>query len=101
MYDDILGKRAFKDFFAAGTDFDPNFSYEVSFGLIPREFLDTPEDRYIYEEENDVTEIYFIMKGEWAVAFDSFTKFDDEGFNFADETIMGTRDMTSKGIFIA
>jgi hypothetical protein len=40
---------------------------------MPREFLDDPSDRYIYEEEGDVTEMYFIIKGEWCIAFNSFS----------------------------
>jgi hypothetical protein len=28
----------------------------------------------MYEEESDVTEIYFILKGEWAIAFNSYLK---------------------------
>ena len=30
---------------------------------MPRQFLDSSEDRFILEEEGDVTEIYFIMSG--------------------------------------
>lgn len=41
---------------------------------MPRQFKNTPEDRYMYEEESDVTEIYFILKGEWAVAFNCYFK---------------------------
>jgi hypothetical protein len=39
---------------------------------MPREFRNTPEDRWIYEEETDVTEIYFIMRGNWGIGFNSF-----------------------------
>jgi hypothetical protein len=55
-----------------GKEFDPNFLYEVSFGLMPRCFKPTPDDRYIFEEEIDVTEIYFLLKGTFGVAFNSF-----------------------------
>lgn len=55
-----------------GKEFDTNFLYEIAFGFMPRLFKNTAEDRYIYEEEIDVTEIYFILKGEWAIAFNSF-----------------------------
>jgi len=57
-----------------GNQFDSTFSYYISFGLMPREFLDDPNDRYIYEEEGDATEMYFIMTGDWCIAFDSFSK---------------------------
>jgi hypothetical protein len=46
---------------------------------MPREFLNQESDRYIFEEEGDVTEIYFIMKGDWCVAYDSFAKDDLQG----------------------
>jgi hypothetical protein len=63
MFSDILNKAAFATFFRSGNEFDAHFAFEVSFGFIPREFLGTPEDRYMYEEEGDVTEIYFITSG--------------------------------------
>lgn len=31
----------------------------------------------MYEEEVDVTEIYFILKGDWAIAFNSYFKLSD------------------------
>jgi len=43
---------------------------------MPRVFQDNPNDRYIFEEEGDVTEITFIMKGDWCVGFNSHTKDD-------------------------
>src|SRR6056300_1507735 len=39
---------------------------------MPRQFMPTKDDRYILVEEDDVTEIYFIIKGEWAVGFNNF-----------------------------
>jgi len=55
-----------------GKEFDDNFVYEIAFGFMPRLFKNTPEDRYMLEEEGDVTEIYFIMNGEWAIAYNSY-----------------------------
>jgi hypothetical protein len=43
----------------------------VAFGFLPREFNNTAVDRYIYEEDQDVTEMYFITKGTWAICFKS------------------------------
>jgi hypothetical protein len=57
-----------------GKEFDQNFLFEIALGFMPRQFKNTPEDRYMYEEESDVTEIYFIVKGEWAVAFNCYFK---------------------------
>ena len=39
---------------------------------MPRNYLPTPEDRYILEEEGDVTEINFVVTGEWAIAFNTY-----------------------------
>jgi hypothetical protein len=102
LFEDLLTKTAFQSFFRTGNEFDDSFTYEIAFGFIPREFLDTPEDRYIYEEEGDVTEIYFIMKGAWCVAFDSFARGDLEGIEFdGEENMKGTPDMLRKKILIA
>jgi len=37
----------------------------------------TVDDRYIYEEEGDVTEINFVLKGDWAIAFNTYMVLDD------------------------
>jgi len=57
LFSDIFEMTAFKSFFNVGNDFQNSFIYEVSFGFIPRQFLATSWDRYIIEEESDVTEI--------------------------------------------
>lgn len=80
LFQDIIEKPAFKTFFKIGKEFDANFVYEVAFGFIPRQFKDTPEDRYILLEEGDVTEIYFILKGEWAIAYNGYMTPSSEGF---------------------
>lgn len=33
------------------------------------------------EEEGDVTEIFFVLKGNWAIAFDCFTKLDEDNLD--------------------
>ena len=53
-------------------------------GFIPRFFDNTAQDRYIIEEEQDVTEIYFIMKGNWAVSFNAF--FADDNADASEKT---------------
>ena len=103
LFDDILKITAFKSFFRTGKRVDPNFAYEVAFGFMPREFQDDPIDRYIMEEEGDVTEIYFIMNGQWAIAFDSFVKGDrpDQRTPHEDEDDMRCpADMTKRGIVV-
>jgi hypothetical protein len=46
---------------------------------MPRLFTDDPGDRYILEEEGDVTEINFIMSGNWAIGFNSFDTSQENG----------------------
>ena len=101
LFEDILKKTAFQSFFRSGKEFGSNFAYQIAFGFMPREFLDSPGDRYILEEEGDVTEIYFIMKGDWAVCFDSFAgdQIHLEGPEM--EEMLGTSDMQQRGILIA
>jgi hypothetical protein len=77
LFQDIITLSAFKSFFKMGREFDTNFLYEIAFGFMPRQFKNTAEDRYMYEEEVDVTEIYFILKGDWAIAFNSYFKLSD------------------------
>jgi len=84
-----------------GREFDSNFVYEVAFGFMPRCFKDTPEDRYILMEEGDVTEIYFILKGEWAVAYNGYLTPSDAYAQIEDEDSLGTEDMRHEGRFIA
>lgn len=72
LFQDILEKPAFRHFFKVGSEFDSNFVYEVAFGFMPRQFLANERDRFILEEEGDVTEIYFIMRGEWCIGYNSF-----------------------------
>jgi hypothetical protein len=84
-------------------EFDNSFSYAIAFGFMPRFFDDDPHDRYLFEEEGDVTEIYFIMHGDWGVAFDSFAKSDHQGLQLEEEDkeMLGTRDMCERGILVA
>jgi len=102
LFEDIIEKAAFKSFFRAGREFDSNFVYEVAFGFMPRMFKNTKEDRFILEEEGDVTEIYFILNGDWAVGYNSFQA-NASTFNFDSEFDLpaGCDDLSEKGIMIA
>lgn len=42
---------------------EKSFMAEFYKGLMPRKFNETGDDRIIYEEENEVAEMYFIIKG--------------------------------------
>ena len=72
LFADVLDVGAFSCFFTVGRRYDNEFLYKVSFGLMPRNYQATPDDRYIIDEEGDVTEITFIVSGNWAIAFDMY-----------------------------
>ena len=42
---------------------DKEFMSEFTKGFMPRKFSDVGDDRIIYEEEQEVAEMYFIIKG--------------------------------------
>jgi len=103
LFDDIIGRPSFKNFFRVGREFDSNFVYQVAFGFMPRRFDAVPEDRYILNEEGDVTEIYFIVNGEWAIGYNSHEN-NVKGFGMLDEGdayLPGQEDIREKKIMIA
>ena len=51
---------------------------------MPRRFQANAEDRYILNEEGGVTEIYFILQGEWAIGYNSHGN-NVKGFIFDEE----------------
>jgi hypothetical protein len=91
--------NAFRIFFKVGREFDSNFIYEISFGFMPRQFKNTPEERYMYKEEGDVPEIYFILKGEWGVAFNSYLS-ENSDRSEIDEDLKGPPDMMRQGFLL-
>lgn len=42
---------------------ETKFLYELAFGFMPRRFDVTEEDRVIYDEEEEVVEMYFCLDG--------------------------------------
>ena len=57
----------------------------------------------MYEEEVDVTEIYFILKGDWAIAFNSYFRMNDCQLvqTMHDDELKGPEDMWNLGYLIA
>ena len=104
LFDDIINKRpSFRSFFRVGKEFDSNFVYQVAFGFMPRRFEANSTDRFILNEEGDVTEIYFIVRGEWAIGYNShennvkgFSVFDEEA-----EYLPGQEDIRDRKITLA
>ena len=85
LFDDIIKRPAFRNFFRIGREFDSNFVYQVAFGFMPRQFDNNADDRFILNEEGDVTEIYFIVHGEWAIGYNSHEN-NVKGFIFDEES---------------
>lgn len=56
----------FRQFFNTFENRETNFLYDITFGFLPRKFNET---EIIYDEEDDVTEIYFIMEGTVGAGF--------------------------------
>lgn len=50
-------------------DANSRFLYDVAFGFMPRKFETTDEDRIIYDEEDEVKEMYFILEGTVGVGY--------------------------------
>lgn len=50
-------------------DANSRFLYDFAFGFMPRKFETTDEDRIIYDEEDEVSEMYFILEGTIGVGY--------------------------------
>ena len=67
LFSDIF--RQFKRFFNVDSAKETRFLYDVAFGFMPRNFTTNDDDKIIYDEEEDVPEMYFIIEGNVAIAF--------------------------------
>lgn len=61
--------KQFSRFFIVDSDKDTRFLYDVAFGFMPRKFEATEEDQIIYDEEEEVPEMYFITEGVVGIGF--------------------------------
>ena len=52
---------------------DARFLYECGFGFMPRKFSPTDIDKIIYDEEEDVPELYFVTDGVVEIGFRHIT----------------------------
>lgn len=69
-YQDILTEKYFQGFFDNGEAMDPDFLYDISFGFQPRQFLHDDDDRFIYEKNEYITEMYFIQRGIFSICIE-------------------------------
>lgn len=70
LYDDVFYN--FKNFFKTRKYADSKFLYDIAFNLSPRVFFPEAHRCLIYSEEDEVAEMYFIMKGEVGIGFQTF-----------------------------
>ena len=67
LFEDVFGK--FNRFFHTVDNKESRFLYDVAFGFLPRRFDTSEEDRVIYDEEDDVPEMYFVMEGTVGIGY--------------------------------
>ncbi len=67
LFDDIFYK--FRFFFNSQKYKDSKFLYDISFGLKPRKFEANDDEKLIYDEEDEVSEMYFIQEGTVSYSF--------------------------------
>lgn len=69
LFSDIF--KEFKRFFSVGENANESgFLYDCAFGFMPREFdPENNEDKVIYDEEEEVIEMYFITEGIIGIGF--------------------------------
>jgi hypothetical protein len=67
LFDDIF--QDFKQFFNPQRYRDTKFLYDVAYGLKPRYFSEDVDERLIYDEEEEVFEMYFILSGSIGIGY--------------------------------
>lgn len=64
----------FRRFFNVETQKETKFLYDIAFGFMPRYFSSQDiDDKVIYDEEEEVLEMYFVTEGVIGVAFSLIT----------------------------
>lgn len=68
LFEDIFNK--FHLFFQLEKQRDSKFLYDISFGFVPRSFDPKIEiDKILIEEEDEVPEMYFCLKGKVGIGY--------------------------------
>ena len=70
LFDDIFYN--FRFFFNPQRNKDSKFLYDVAFGLKPRHFSEKEDENVIYDEEEEVLEMYFILNGTVGIGFHTY-----------------------------
>ena len=72
LFSDIF--KQFRKFFKVESARELKFLYDCAFGFMPRKFEDNSDDRVIYDEEEDVLEMYFFTEGVIGVGYTLVTR---------------------------
>jgi hypothetical protein len=67
LFDDVFYN--FRFFFNPQKYKDSKFLYDVAYGLKPRHFTDKEDENVIYDEEEEVLEMYFVISGTVGVGY--------------------------------
>ena len=67
LFSDIF--KNFKRFFNIDNVKESHFLYDITFGFMPRKFECNDEDKIIYDEEDEVPEMYFMTEGIIGIGF--------------------------------
>ena len=70
LFDDIFYN--FRFFFNPQKNKESKFLYDVAFGLKPRHFSEKEDENVIYDEEEEVLEMYFILNGTVGIGFHTY-----------------------------
>lgn len=72
----MISQYLFKDLFKAFHRFFEDESIknkellsDISYGFLPRNFTATEDDRIIYDENQEISELYFILEGFIGIGF--------------------------------
>jgi len=71
LFDDIF--YSFRFFFNYSEYKEHKFLYDISFGLKPRKFEATEDEKLIYDEEDEVSEMYLIQEGTVGIGYYLFS----------------------------
>ena len=67
LFDDVFYN--FRFFFNPQKYKDTKFLYDVAFGLKPRQFMEQEDGFVIYDEEEEVIEMYFVVSGTIGIGY--------------------------------
>ncbi len=67
LFEDIFYR--YRVFFNTQQNRESRFLYDIAFGFMPRKFEANEIDKVIYDEEDEVPELYFILEGLIGVAY--------------------------------